>query len=53
MRFCVTVTQKFVGNKLQLSHTRFCVTCTQPFLQYVVFDDNYVEFDTNGCDILL
>ena len=35
MKFCVTGTQKFVGYKLQLSHTRYCVTCTQPFLQCI------------------
>ena len=33
MKFCVNVTQKFVGNKLQLFHTNFCVTYTQMFLQ--------------------
>ena len=33
MKFCVNVTQNFVGNKLQVLHTNFCVTCTQHFLQ--------------------
>ena len=37
MKICVNVTQKFVGNKLQLCHTNFCVTCTQNFLQCTLY----------------
>ena len=38
MKFCVNVTQKFVGNKLQLFHTNFCVTYMQMFLQCMPCD---------------
>ena len=44
MRFGVNVTQKIVGNKLQVSHTNFCVTCTHNFLQCVQLKPGRVKF---------